>query len=254
MISRNGKGLSGLYDRLTPAERFQLDVEATARGDEADSKKLVESCPRRHYKQNEAAFTGRWHAAIHLTLAVSLDLSRHLARLTMVEAMKQTTPYIRTVFVNEAHGAYMDGHEAGSRHAWEKAGMEGVPPGCYFKELEDGSLETDEEEADPGIEESLDAIEHRLEEVDIAPTLLERMERNLVEKALPIWEAYRRFCSEELGVEPRKLVMAAFEPMLEGVDKLETFAADLEVEAADERVEEYRGLLSESWSRRLQEP
>ncbi len=250
----NKNGLDKFYDRLSPDERFRLDVEATARGDETDSKKLVDSCPRRHYKQNEVAFTGRWQAAIHLTLAVSLDLSQHLARLQMLEALKETTPYVRTVFTNEAHSAYLDGHDAGSRYAWEKAGMAGDPPGCKFEELEDGSLETDEDEADPRIEESLDAIERRLEEVDIAPTLLKKMERGLVEKALPIWEAYRRFCSEELGVEARKLARAAFAPMIEGVDKLELLAVELELETVEEQVEENRALLSEGWSRRLEEP
>jgi hypothetical protein len=254
MKSNGYKGLSGLYDRLTPGERFRLDVEATARGDEAESKSLVDTCPRRHYRQNEVAFTGRWHAAIHLTLAVSLDLSGHLARLQMLEALKETMPYVRIVFTNEAHKAYMDGHEAGSRYAWERADKTGDPPGCYFEELEDGSLQTDEDEADPQIEESLDAIERRLTEVDIAPKLLEGMRRDLVEKALPIWEAYRRFCSEELGIEPRGLIVAAFEPMLEGVNKLEFLAAELELEAVEEQMEEYRVLLSEGWSRRLEEP
>lgn len=254
MKTNGHKGLSGLYDRLTPAERFRLDVEAAARGDEAESKSLVDTCPRRHYKQNEVAFTGRWHAAIHLTLAVSLDLSQHLARLALVEAMKETVPYIRTVFVNEAHRAYLEGHEAGNRYAWSRAGMAGDPPGCKFEELEDGGLETDEDEADPQIEDSLGAIEHRLGEVDIAPTLLERLQRDLVQKALPIWEAYRRFCAEELGIEPRKLVVVAFEPLLEGMDRLETLASELRVEAEEEQVEEYRRLLSEGWLRRLEEP
>lgn len=254
MSSKNDKGLSGFYDRLSPEERFRLDVEATARGDEADSKRLVNTCPRRHYKQNEVAFTGRWHAAIRLTLAVSLDLSQHLARLRMLEAITEITPYVRTVFINEAHKAYMDGHEAGSRYAWSRAGSTGDPPGCYFEELEDCSLETDEEAADPRIDEELDAIDSRLEEVDIAPALLEKMKRDIVEKALPIWEAYRRFCTEELGIEPRKLIMVAFEPILEGMDKLESLAAELRIEVTEEQAEEYRVALSEGWSRRLQEP
>jgi hypothetical protein len=244
--SRSAKnGLGKLYERLTAEERFRLDVEAVARGDEADSRRLVDTCPRREYRQNEIAFTGRWRTAIQLTLAVSLDLSPHLARLALLEALKETAPYARTVFVNEAHRAYLEGHEAGSRYAWSRAGMAGDTPGCKFEELEDGSLEIDEDEADPQIEEGLDAIEHRLGELDIAPTLLERLQRDLVEKALPIWEAYRRFCLEELGIESRKLVVAAFEPLLEGVDRLEALASELKVEAEEEQVEECRRLLSE---------
>jgi hypothetical protein len=35
------KGLDKLYDRLTPEERFKLDVEAIARGDEEESRRLA---------------------------------------------------------------------------------------------------------------------------------------------------------------------------------------------------------------------
>ncbi len=42
-------GLGKLYDRLTPEERFRLDVLATARGDEEESRRLTEGCPRRSY-------------------------------------------------------------------------------------------------------------------------------------------------------------------------------------------------------------
>lgn len=48
------------YDKLTPEERFRLDVLATARGDGPESERLVSSCPRATYTTNERGFTGRW--------------------------------------------------------------------------------------------------------------------------------------------------------------------------------------------------
>src|SRR5918994_3912097 len=39
------KGLGRLYDRLTPEERFRLDVLALARGDEEESESLPATCP-----------------------------------------------------------------------------------------------------------------------------------------------------------------------------------------------------------------
>ena len=39
------KGLGRLYDRLTPEERFRLDVLALARGDEEESERLTATCP-----------------------------------------------------------------------------------------------------------------------------------------------------------------------------------------------------------------
>jgi hypothetical protein len=52
-------GLGKLYDRLTPEERFKLDVEATARGDEAESKRLVDTCLHRALADGYHAGAGR---------------------------------------------------------------------------------------------------------------------------------------------------------------------------------------------------
>jgi hypothetical protein len=52
-------GLGKLYDRLTPEERFRLDVLAKARGDKAESEHLTRTCPKRSYTMNEVAFSGR---------------------------------------------------------------------------------------------------------------------------------------------------------------------------------------------------
>lgn len=254
MKTNGSKGLSGLYDRLTPAERFRLSVEAESRGDEEDARKLVDTCPRRQYRMNEVAFTGRWDTARQITLAFCLDLSQDLARLQAIQAVEEITPYTRTVFTNEAHSAYMEGHEAGSRYAWKKAGMEGDPPGYLFEELEDGSVKIDEEEGDPGLEESLDALTQRLEEVDIAPRLLEGIERDLAESALPLWRAYCAFCEEELQVAPRKMLTTIFEPVLDGVDRLESLAGELALEPKEDTLREYRDTLSELWSKRQGEP
>jgi hypothetical protein len=166
-MKRNSLG--GLYGRLTPEERFRLDLEATARGDERESQKLVETCPRKTYTAVDYGFSGRWLAAGEITHALCLDLCQHLCRLQMLDALTAGLPPLRVLFVNEAHAAYLDGHEAGSRHAWREAGMEGDPPGWVFRELEDGSVEVDEGREDPRIGEDLDALEERAKEADLAP-------------------------------------------------------------------------------------
>jgi hypothetical protein len=68
-------GLGKLYDCLTPEERFRLDVEAMARGDKQESRRLTDTCPRRTFTMNEPGFTGRWDGAIHLTMAMLMDFS-----------------------------------------------------------------------------------------------------------------------------------------------------------------------------------
>jgi hypothetical protein len=53
-VSKNG--LHRHYDRLTPEERFRLDVLAMAREDSRESERLVSSCPRVSYTMNEMGF------------------------------------------------------------------------------------------------------------------------------------------------------------------------------------------------------
>ena len=99
----------------------------------------------------------------------------------MLDAIRQTLPYAHVIYRNEGERAYLEGHEAGSRHAaWERAGMEGDPPG--WGPLED-DLEAEEEDFDPAVGGKLDALTTRLEEMDIMPELLTRLERVTTRKA-----------------------------------------------------------------------
>lgn len=245
MSSKNGLGR--LYDRLTPDERFRLDMEAMARGDEVEARRLVESCPKRTYTQNDDAFVRRCEAAKDITLCLCIDLLGRLGRLQTVKALREVLPYGRTVFTSEIHTAYLQGHEAGSRYAWVRAGKEGDPPGWMFRELEDGSFETDEEAADPAIEKALEALEKRLEEADIMPPLFEKLEHELALEAAAIWQAFTLFCREELALEPEKLVKVWMEPALSAIEAHRE-ALD-KTRAGRKEVEECRHTLGEVWKR-----
>ena len=63
----NKNGLRRYYGRLGPEERFRLDVLAMARGDAAESERLVGSCPKLSYRMNDQAFVGRWTGAIDIS-------------------------------------------------------------------------------------------------------------------------------------------------------------------------------------------
>jgi hypothetical protein len=60
--------LGKLYDRLTPEERFRLDVLAMARGDAEESELLTNTCPKGDYVMNDWGFVGRWEAARELAM------------------------------------------------------------------------------------------------------------------------------------------------------------------------------------------
>ncbi len=246
-------GLGKLYDRLTPEERFRLDVEATARGDERESEKLVGSCPRKAYTALDYGFSGRWLASGEVTHALCLDLCQHLCRLQMLDALTASLPTLRVSFTNEAHAAYMDGHEAGSRYAWKEAGMDSDPPGWRFEEFDDGSVETDEEREDPQIEEALDAIEGRTEGADLSPRLLERLQKSVAAEALAVFEGYRRFCEEELSVEPEKMLAASFEPILKGVGRLKEARDAWDLKPDERGAAEYHAVCRELWKRQANE-
>jgi hypothetical protein len=242
----NKNGLGKLYDRLTPEERFRLDVEAMARGDTEESMRLVDTCPRRTYAMTDLAFSGRWQTTTEMVLALCVDLSQHMSRLSMIDAIRETLPFARIVYSNEGERAYLEGHERGSRYAWERAGMEGDPPG--WQPLED---EEEVEDSDPAIGEGLDELSTRLEELDIMPELLNRLEREISRQAWTLWEAFAGFSETCLDVEPEKLLKARFEYMLSGVEDLKSRGERLGVEAEEEQLAEIRAAFLEPWEHHL---
>jgi hypothetical protein len=86
------KGLGRLYDRLTPEERFRLDVLAMARGDEEESERLTTTCPRRDYTMNDWDFVGRWEAARDLAMLAYVDVVRRLDKIKMIGAFRSFFP------------------------------------------------------------------------------------------------------------------------------------------------------------------
>ena len=245
MSSKNG--LRKLYDRLTPEERFKLDVEAMARGDAEESRRLVESCPRRGYTMTDLRFSGRWDGALQIAMGTLMDLGHNITKLRMIDALRVALPYCRTLAQNDAAGAYFEGHEAGSRYAWSKAGMEGESPGYEANE------EQAEDNADPQMEEDLDEIEAGVNvSASLIPGLLERLERQLATEALAVWEAFSGFCAEEMELSAEKLLQATFTPALEDVSWFKEVCERFELEVEPSAVEEYRHAMSAHWQHLLE--
>jgi hypothetical protein len=234
--------LGKLYDRLTTEERFRLDVEAKARGDMEESELLTSTCPRRTYNMTDWAFSGRWQPTIEMVLALLVDLSQYMSRLSMIDAIQETLPYTRLVYRNEAEMAYLKGHEAGSRYAWERAGMDADPPG--WEPLGD-DLEV--EDFDPAVGRELELLATRIEEADIMPELLSRLEQQTVQQAWTLWETFACFARESLEVAPEKLIKALFEPALSGIEDLKERKERLGVEPDEGRAAEYEAAFSETW-------
>jgi hypothetical protein len=221
MSKKNGVGK--LYDRLTPEERFRLDVEAMARGDAQESELLTSTCPRRTYTMTDVGYSGRWDGAIQLTMATLMDLRQSTAKLRMVDAFRTAVlPYAEQLAQNSAAEAYFEASGA-----------------------EDDSSEA-------GVEEDLERIEARVEKDGrFIPELLERLEGELATEGLAVWQAFSLFCEEDVGISPEKLLRATFPPALKDVGWFRQLCERLQLEAEAADVEEYRRYMRGHWRRRF---
>ena len=242
------KGLQRHYDRLTPEERFRLDVLATARDDSRESERLVASCPRFSYVMNDVGFVGRWQGAIEITLRVYISLGEQLAKLQMVDAFRVFVPYSQTLLSNMALDAYYKGHEAGSRHAWAYAGKSGAPPAWPEDGPEGELMEPGEDEQDPAMEREADEVEAVAEQYNkFLPEVLDELERRCVKEAFGIWSGYAAFCEEIAGVAAEKLAAVVLAPVVGGIEDMRVRAERLGVEPDAGLVEQMREGLAEAW-------
>jgi hypothetical protein len=238
------KGLGRLYDRLSPEERFRLDVLALARGDEEESERLTATCPRRGYTMNDRGFVGRWEVARELAMLAYVDVVRRLDKIKMIGAFRSLFPYLGTIWEDDVHWAYFDGHKAGSRHAWNRSGKTGEPPGWEADE------EEAERNADPTIDEDLRKLTGEGRYARLAGKL-EEMKCELVGEALTAWLGFAGFCAQEMGLEAEKLLEALTGPFAESGRDLEELRARHEVEPKAEGVEGYLAIMTEAWRRAL---
>jgi len=239
------KELGRLYDRLSPEERFRLKVLALAREDEEESERLTDTCPRRDYTMNDWGFVGRWEAARDLSMLAYVDVVRRVDKIRVIATFRGLFRYLSTIWQDDVHGAYFDGHMAGSRHAWNWSCKTGEPPGWEADE------EEAERNADPAIDEDLQKWtgEGRYARLE---GKLEEMERELVREALTAWLGFARFCEQQMGLEAEKLLEALGRPFAEGVRDLGELSVRHEEEADAEGAEEYLAIMTEAWRRGLE--
>src|SRR5215211_4182279 len=243
------KGLGRLYDRLTPEERFRLDVLAMARGDTVESERLVGSCPKLSYRMNDRAFAGRWDGAMDITLRTCIPLEKLLSELHMIDAFRQLVPYAQTVSRSVATESYFIGHHHGSLRAWADAGKVGRPPA--WPEMDAEKPEGAEE--DPAVGRGMEDLDWKLEKYgELLPEIMDRMERELAGEALTLWSGFAAFCAESMGVAAEKIIAATLqegpgEEAVGRVEELKTLAGRLGLEPNAQSVEEIGEGLLEAW-------
>jgi hypothetical protein len=246
-MSRNE--LRRYYDRLMPEERFRLDVLAMARGDAAESERLVNSCPKLSYRMNDRTFSGRWTSAMDITLRTYISLEKQLSNLQIIDAFRQLVPYAQALSRSVATESYFVGHHHGSLRAWAEAGEVGRPP--TWPELDAEKPESADE--DPAVGRDMEDLDWKLNKYgELLPETMDRMERELAGDALTLWSGFAVFCAESMGVAAEKILVATLqdgpgEEALGRVEGLKDRAERLSLEPDEERVEEIRESLAEAW-------
>ena len=223
-------GLHKHYDKLTPEERFRLDVLAMARGDKQESERLVSTCLRRSYTMNDRHFSGRWLLAMDITLRLYVWVAEYLDRLAMVDAAHVALPYHESFARKAALDIFLEGHKAGARQAWRAAGGKGSVPEWPLEGIDEGKVDETLERW-PGI----------------LPEILDKLEREAVREALALWRGFGTFCADVLGLDARKVLTVVLEPAVGRIDDLEARAERLDLEPDAERMEEVRAGLAEAW-------
>ena len=230
-----------LYDRLTPEERFRLVIEAEVRGDEGESRKLVQTAPRYTYTQADPAYTSRVRASHDLTWAVCLDLLPRLGKMQMVGIFSEILPLTYNACENEAISAYLDGHMAGFKRSWIAANKTEDPSG--WQEAWEG-----EDEEDSEVEEALEEVSNHIQRASGRFTgLLKNLERDMATDARALWEAFSNFSRRELGLQPKKLVEFWFAQALPEIEELEHLTEGVELDP--EKLKECERLLEDGWSK-----
>ena len=223
----NLKGVQKLYDQFTPDERFRLTVQALAREDRAEVDRLGRACPW----NTHGSYVERLEAGTYLTMAVLLELAPKLAKLRMIEAFRLLGQYLENLEENATVTTYLDGFEAGARAAWGRAGRTGRMPRLHADDAD------------------LDAATERGAELRATyERVVEMLATHMAADARAPWEAFERFCRDELELPPRTVIAAWVRP---GLANLEEFAPALEAAEADTvAVDTLADLLRCAWRRR----
>ena len=226
----NTNGLKRHYGKLTPEERFRLDVLAMARGDSQESERLVSSCPRFSYTMTDRHFSGRWMLVLDLTLRLYVWVAEHLDRMDALRAVRAALPIQDGYARERMRDAYVEGHRAGARQAWGAAKAKGQAPEWPHEGIDEGRVD---ELAGLG--------------ASIMPEILDGLERREAGEALNLWRGFGAFCGDVLGLEAGKVLAVVLEPAVGRIDALEATAERLEIEPDAGKVEGVREELGEAW-------
>jgi hypothetical protein len=101
--------LSRHYDALSGAERFVAAIEAMARGDEEEERRLDDACPRAAYTIDEPAYRDRMSHSFAASAIAAMSVVRDLDALRAVAAVRDVVAMFRAFVAEGAEDAFYSG-------------------------------------------------------------------------------------------------------------------------------------------------
>jgi hypothetical protein len=244
-MQRDRAALAKQYEKLTPKERLALVLEARARGDDAEVRRLWDTCPRKMYTSHDARFEDSYDAITKIVLSTCIDLASALAKARMVVACSvMLAPLIQLASVEEAHATMLEIYSE-QRGEGDETGAE--PPDGVEEDRDGG----DEEDTEPKPTEFKPLTPEAYCEQHL-PKTLERAQRVVDEcfgkfAATPagILAGLDRFTQRVLGMDA-KSVLKAFMPVI--VADIEDLKVD-EVAADETLAAEVEETIMKGWRR-----
>jgi hypothetical protein len=256
------------YEALGGAERFVAVIEAMARGDEEEERRLDDACPRAAYTIDEPAYRKRMALSFDAAALACLSIARDLDALRAVAAVREVVALFRDFVAEGAEDAFYGGWYARGSADWDREAGGAAATGHGEGDVVDVGEVAGADDA-AGDEDDRVAADERDGADDLGPAARKELARvrehagvllyillRIVERRdgkhravnlLSAWEGLGRFTRECCGIEPATLLKAwrllAEDPVPE-VRKLYPKARVDEVQAAN-----WHASLAGAWRR-----
>ena len=229
------------YTVLTPPERFALNVEALARGDEAEADRLEQTCPRLVYRHNDAEYRDRLQRSYTIALLACVNLQKLLALIRCSNVFIEQHRVYAAGPKLVAACAFLYGRDYGK---WEAGAIGEI-------KLPDPANIAAEVKGRPDLKEQLKQLRECAEEGvrHVAEAVRESIGMGVGVEALSQWEGFGRFCRKHLGVEPLTLLRAYGFGGDDPASEVLAVYPDAKVDEA--RAEERAGHWAGEWQRRF---
>jgi hypothetical protein len=210
------------YEALGGAERFVAVIEAMARGDEAEERRLDDACPRAAYTIDEPGYRDRMSVSFTASAIAAMSVVRDLDALRAVAAVREVVGLFRRFVAEGAEDAFYSGwyargdadnedaNVAAGEPAGEGEGEDGGGNASDRDAARDDAAIDDDDGLGPAARKELTRV--RADAGVLLEILLKVVDRrdgrHRAVSLLSAWEGFGRFTREDCGVDPATLLRA----------------------------------------------